>query len=299
MQQWRKLAGCKRQLLNMELKEELQCCVTTCGLPLNANYWDKQYANNETGWDLNGVSPPLKAFIDTLSDKQLRILIPGCGNAYEAGYLLQQGFTNVTLIDIASTLVEKLQQKFAGQPIRILHADFFDHHEQYDLMLEQTFFCALDPSLRQRYAAKTFHLLKPGGRVAGLLFNTIFEKQGPPFGGTREEYVKLFEQQFMLKQFDPCATSVKPRLGNELFIEMVRKDLPASQVKLYSISGITCSGCKTDIEASLMKVEGVLTASINTTFTEVLVVSQREVLLSELQTAIAHDAKYQLNETNI
>ncbi len=48
----------------MESKEELQCCVTTCGLPLNANYWDAQYQNNETGWDLNGVSPPIKSYVD-------------------------------------------------------------------------------------------------------------------------------------------------------------------------------------------------------------------------------------------
>lgn len=210
----------------MEPKEELQCCVTTCGLPLNANYWDKQYENNETGWDLNGVSPPLKAFIDTLSDKQLGILIPGCGNAYEAGYLLQQGFTNVTLIDIASTLVEKLQQKFAGEPIRILHADFFDHHEQYDLMLEQTFFCALDPSLRGRYAHHAHNLLRENGRLAGLLFNREFEKAGPPFGGNRNEYIQLFEPLFELKQFDVCTNSVKPRESTELFIELQKKPLP-------------------------------------------------------------------------
>ena len=50
----------------MEEKEELQCCVTTCGLPLNANYWDMQYQNNETRLDLNGVSPPIKSYFDTL-----------------------------------------------------------------------------------------------------------------------------------------------------------------------------------------------------------------------------------------
>jgi hypothetical protein len=48
------------------------------------------------------VSPPIKAYIDTLKNKDIAILIPGCGNTYEAAYLLlEQGFTNVTVIDIA------------------------------------------------------------------------------------------------------------------------------------------------------------------------------------------------------
>lgn len=210
----------------MQKNEELQCCVTTCGLPLNANYWDKQYQNNETGWDLNGVSPPLKAYIDTLTDKAMSVLIPGCGNAYEAEYLLDKGFTNVTLIDISSTLVERLKEKFAGRPIQILHADFFDHQGKYDLILEQTFFCALDPSLRARYANKCFSLLNEEGRVAGLMFGIEFEKAGPPFGGKKEDYMKLFEPLFNLIQFDICLNSIKPRMGNELFIEMQKKKLP-------------------------------------------------------------------------
>lgn len=210
----------------MEPKEELQCCVTTCGLPLNANYWDKQYQNNETGWDLHQVSPPLKSFIDTLTDKSMSILIPGCGNAYEAEYLLDNGFTNVTLIDISSTLVQRLTEKLHDKSIQILHADFFDHQGKYDLIVEQTFFCAIDPSLRARYASKCFSLLNEGGRVAGLLFRIEFEKAGPPFGGKKEDYIKLFEPYFYLVQFDTCTNSIKPRLGNELFIEMQKRKLP-------------------------------------------------------------------------
>jgi len=205
--------------------KELQCCVTTCGLPLEANFWDKQYQNNETGWDLKGVSPPIKSYVDTLSDKHISILIPGCGNAYEAEYLLQQGFDNVTLIDISSTLVNALKEKFAGKSIHILHGDFFEHSSKYDLIIEQTFFCAIDPSLRARYVNQCYNLLNQEGKIAGLMFNVIFEKQGPPFGGKKEEYQKLFEPLFTLLQFDTCTNSVKPRAGNELFVEMVKKNL--------------------------------------------------------------------------
>lgn len=280
----------------MEKKDELTCCVTTCGLPLNSNYWDAQYQSNETGWDLNEVSPPLKLYIDTLTDKELRILIPGCGNAYEAEYLLQKGFRNVTLIDISATLVQRLQQKFKGQSIRVLHGDFFEHNEQYDLVLEQTFFCALSPSLRQRYAAKCFELLKEGGQIAGLLFNRQFEKEGPPFGGNKEEYMALFEPLFLIKQMDVCPNSVKPRAGTELFIEMKKRPVNEVNAKLYGISGITCSGCKNTITQHLNKVPGVIAASINSDFTEVLITSSTEVPLSALREAISYDKHYQLNE---
>jgi SAM-dependent methyltransferase len=209
----------------MEKKNDLECCKNPNGLPTNENFWDKQYQNNETGWDLNQVSPPLKDYIDTLADKATSILIPGCGNAYEASYLVENGFSNVTVIDISSTLVKKLKEKFSGTSIKIIHGDFFEHKEKYDLILEQTFFCAIDPSLRGRYVNQCFNLLNENGTIAGLLFNIVFEKAGPPFGGKKEEYQKLFEPLFSLVQFDVCPNSIKPRQGNELFVEMKKKKL--------------------------------------------------------------------------
>ncbi|MDO8993629.1 MAG: SAM-dependent methyltransferase, partial [Daejeonella sp.] len=49
---------------------------------LNESFWNERYRLNDTGWDLGHVSPPLKTYIDQLTDKNLRILIPGCGNSY-------------------------------------------------------------------------------------------------------------------------------------------------------------------------------------------------------------------------
>ena len=280
----------------MTSDEEFKCCITTCGLPLNENYWDKQYQNNETGWDLKSVSPPLKEFIDTLTDKNLKILIPGCGNAYEAEYLLDKGFNNVTLIDISSTLVNNLKKKFEGKPIRILHNDFFDHHETYDLIIEQTFFCAINPALRIRYAAKCFRLLNDNGRIAGVLFNIIFEKEGPPYGGHKDEYMLLLEPLFNIKQFDVCKNSIPPRSGNELFIELKRKNILSDFVNLYSISGITCSGCKETIINVLNKLNNVKSVSINTDFSELLILSDEKLNKTSLENALSKDKKYQLKE---
>jgi methyl halide transferase len=52
----------------------------------NDQYWSERYEKSQTGWDVGNVSPALKDYFDQLTDKSISILIPGCGNAYEAEY---------------------------------------------------------------------------------------------------------------------------------------------------------------------------------------------------------------------
>lgn len=186
---------------------------------LDKNYWDSRYQTEQTGWDLGAASGPIRHYIDQLSNKDLRILIPGCGNAYEAEYLSEHGFSNITLIDISPSLVQQLRNKFEGrQEINVIEGDFFEHQGEYDLILEQTFMCALDPKMRVDYVKKMHGLLSQNGTLAGLLFGVHFEKAGPPFGGSIEEYESLFGQHFEIKTMEKAYNSVKPREGNELFI---------------------------------------------------------------------------------
>ncbi len=192
---------------------------------LDNEYWSNRYLKKETGWDMGKVSPPLKAYFDQLSDKNISILIPGCGNAYEAAYLLQNGFTNITLIDISSIPVNVLKEKFAsyaGNELDIICGDFFELNQQFDLIIEQTFFCAIDPILRQQYAEKMWKLLKVGGKLVGVYFNTTFEA-GPPFSGSKEEYEELFSEKFEVKVLTECYNSISPRSGKEVFIILVKK----------------------------------------------------------------------------
>ena len=53
-------------------------------------YWTNRYQNNDAAWDLGAPSGPLKEYIDQLNNKELHILIPGAGNAYEAEYLFDK-----------------------------------------------------------------------------------------------------------------------------------------------------------------------------------------------------------------
>jgi SAM-dependent methyltransferase len=191
---------------------------------LDSQYWNNRYRNAETGWDIGYASPPLTTYFDQLTDKHIRILIPGCGNAYEVGYLLDNGFRNITVIDIAPDLTAALSEKFAaylGKELTIYTGDFFEHEGSYELIIEQTFFCALDPSLRKKYVEKMAALLVPGGKLVGLLFNRAFEG-GPPFGGSKEAYESIFAGFFSKRSMEPCYNSIPPRKDAELFIKLIK-----------------------------------------------------------------------------
>ena len=207
-------------------------------MPPDANFWNEHYLHNTTTWDMGKVSPPLAAYFSQLLNKDCSILIPGCGNSYEAAWLLEHRFTSITLIDISEALTHRLRQVFAGTPdppLQIITGDFFRLTGQYDLIIEQTFFCALDPSLRESYIDHMHQLLRPGGKLAGLLFDRSFGGAsslapprsfpllrsgitgGPPFGGHEAEYHKLLEKKFRIKTLAPCYNSIAPRAGSELF----------------------------------------------------------------------------------
>lgn len=186
---------------------------------LSQEYWNNRYLQHQTGWDIGTISTPLKEYIDQLSDQQISILIPGGGNSYEALYLLEQGFTDVTVIDLAPAVTEKLKKQTESYQshIKILTGDFFELTGQYDLILEQTFFCAIDPALREHYVTKMSELLKPKGKLVGVLFNRSFEA-GPPFGGSKAEYRALFASTFHQIHIESCYNSISPRSGSELFV---------------------------------------------------------------------------------
>jgi thiopurine S-methyltransferase len=189
-------------------------------MKLNKAFWDNKYINEKLGWDIGYISTPLKSYIDQLADKNLKILIPGAGNGYEVEYLFNRGFTNIHVVDIAQQPLDNLKHRILHFPEdQLIHLDFFDLQESnFDLILEQTFFCALDPSLRESYAIKMNNLLREKGKLVGLLFDFPLTAKGPPFGGGINEYKELFFEHFKIKtSLERAYNSIKPRNGNELF----------------------------------------------------------------------------------
>ncbi|MFY0631431.1 MAG: methyltransferase domain-containing protein [Flavobacteriaceae bacterium] len=186
------------------------------------SYWSKRYIDGMIGWDLGEPSKPLVSYIDQLKDKSIKILVPGAGNAYEVEYLFNNGFKNVYVMDVSELPLLNFQQRVANFPKnQIVHEDFFEYSEQFDLIIEQTFFCSFPPidNNREKYVQKMYELLNLGGKLVGLWFNIPFSGDFTkrPFGCTKEEYLKLFSASFEIRKFEESYNSVENRGAPEFF----------------------------------------------------------------------------------
>lgn len=190
---------------------------------LSAQDWDERYRSGNTPWDLSGPTPEFSRLVkEKWFPKKGSALVPGGGRGHDAILLAENGL-QVDLVDFSplalnAALQEASQKKVALYAYR---RDFFSlpesgyHQEHYDLLLEYTFYCAIDPSLRAAYAATAAALLKRGGILLGLFFPLESTKPGPPFVVSQTEIEKDFSPYFELRFEEPSA-SVKPRAGREI-----------------------------------------------------------------------------------
>ena len=191
---------------------------------LDKSFWNQRWQTGQTGWDIGYASPAIVDYFKNVVDKYVKILIPGCGNAYEAEALYDLGFRDITILDISDEALLKLNNKFEHHDeVKIVCQNFFDHHNKYDFIVEQTFFCALHPNLRKDYVDQMHNLLHKNGKLVGLLFDINFDKDGPPFGGSEAQYKLLFKDKFELLHLEKATNSIPQRQGNELFIEFKAK----------------------------------------------------------------------------
>jgi SAM-dependent methyltransferase len=201
-------------------------------------FWAGRYQAGETGWDHGAPSPGLGDFLHTHVGAQHAapvrpgtILVPGCGRGHDARVLAKAGF-EVTGLDVVPQAIDDARRLAASDvgvqhaaPLRYEIADFFDLppalRGPYDWLFEHTFFCAIDPALRDCYVETVTGLLKPGGRLLGVFYH-IQPETGPPFGTTREELLARFSPTFSL-QYECVPRSYESRTGKELLMLWERK----------------------------------------------------------------------------
>lgn len=152
------------------------------------DFWDTRYRDAVTPWDLGRVPMRLAAFLRGDSAiappaVRARVLVPGCGSAYEARALADAGH-DVLAIDFSAAAIAAARSALGPHAGIVRLADFFGFegdHAPFDLIYERAFLCALPPRMAPGYAARVAQLLRPGGLLAGFWFTTPTVK-GPPFG---------------------------------------------------------------------------------------------------------------------
>jgi len=193
-------------------------------LLLNKEFWNDKYISSKTGWDVGEITTPLKEYFDQLNNKKVKILIPGCGNAYEAEYLFKNKFLSTFVLDYSEHALSNFSKRVPEfSKKNLLNNDFFNAEGKYDIIIEQTFFCAIEKNKRRDYFVKMHELLKPNGKLVGLLFDDSLNEDHPPFGGSKNEYKNYFEPYFNIKVFSTSYNSINSRKGRELFINLIKK----------------------------------------------------------------------------
>ncbi len=195
---------------------------------ITPEFWAARYVAKDTDWDRGAPSPGLVDYLATRPVPPGKVLVPGCGRGHDVRFLARNGF-HVTGLDVAPIAVHDARQLAAAESLphaRFEQQDFFNLTDPlrgpYDGMFEHTFFCAIDPDLRDRYVAVAAAVIRPGGWLLGVFYN-IQPESGPPFGTTRDELIERFSPSFDL-QYETVPRSYEGRTGKELLMHWQRKE---------------------------------------------------------------------------
>ena len=178
-------------------------------------FWEDIYISGDATWDLGGAT----------DIKPGKICIIGCGKGHDAVMFAKKNF-EVTAIDFAPSAISYLKQLAADVKVDIhaINTDIFnmsnDHYNQFNYVIEQTCFCAINPSMRSDYEQLVFNLLIKGGLLIGLWFplDKNISEGGPPWATSVEEVKNLFSTRWDIEREEFSTLSIKPRKDREKLI---------------------------------------------------------------------------------
>jgi SAM-dependent methyltransferase len=158
------------------------------GRKTRKGFWNSRYEQQLTRWDLGEVSEPVQRLVEGFFPPSGQVLVPGCGRGYEVIWLERRGY-RVTAVDFADEAIRFLAEQAAEHRVQpeILQQDIFllpaQFNSRYDVLLEQTCFCAIDPSLRDDYEQLAYRVLKPGGQLLGVFMEVDAAAADPAYEG--------------------------------------------------------------------------------------------------------------------
>lgn len=168
---------------------------------MGLEYWEDRYQTGDMPWEKGAPSPGLVDFLS--SHPQLdrgSVCVPGCGTGHDVRAWAKEGF-NATGFDIAPSAVHLARQatEQAGLNAQFALVDFLtsDPPQVFDWVFEHTLFCAIQIAERDQYVEAVLRWLKPGGQYLAVNY-LIPDRDGPPFGTTRQEVLERFSPHLQL-----------------------------------------------------------------------------------------------------
>lgn len=157
-------------------------------------HWERMWAGGlgkKQAFDCGGPSATLQGELSRRAHATrpgMRALVPGCGRGYDVLELAKHGFDSVVGLELAPSAVDAARAELratadesSAARVSVQCGDFFEFEGTFDFIWDCTFLCALDPSVRERWAIKSSELLAPGGRLLTCVFPICEKVGGPPY----------------------------------------------------------------------------------------------------------------------
>jgi methyl halide transferase len=192
---------------------------------MNPEYWETRYQTGDMPWEKGEPSPGLMDFLAAHTDlARGTVCVPGCGTGHDVRAWAKAGF-EVLGCDVAPSAIRLAieRTRAAGLQAQFGLLNFLSDAPPrlFDWIFEHTLFCAIQPQQRDAYVEAVLRWLKPEGQYLAVNY-LIPDKDGPPFGTTREELWQRFSPHLTLhKEWVP--RSYPNRTGLELMLWWKRR----------------------------------------------------------------------------
>ena len=192
---------------------------------MSQEYWEQRYQSNDMPWEKGSPSPGLVDFLAAHPDlSRDAVCVPGCGTGHDVRAWAAAGFPTFGF-DLAPSGIRLAMEKTtaAGLTANFRLADFLRDQppQPFDWLFEHTLFCAINPDERDDYVRALLRWLKPDGQYLTVNY-LIPDKDGPPFGTTRDELLQRFSPHFdLIEEWVP--RSYPNRTGLERMLWWRRK----------------------------------------------------------------------------
>ncbi len=197
------------------------------------SFWTERYekwteTGEKPGWELGEAAKPMREALSQVKMPRSRICVLGSGTGYDAAYFASQGHI-VTAVDLSPLAVKRARELHGESAnLKFVEADSFafakssNGSQQFDVVFEHCFFCAIDPARRQELVRAWRSLLVEGGHILGVFF-ILDRVGGPPYGVSEWALKKHLQNDFEFLYWTRWKTSINARLGKELVIYTRKK----------------------------------------------------------------------------